>query len=326
MNSIESRDIGVYHYKTGRNSWKVGASHYWLRLRGLLTSLLLPSLTMGAPWWWPDKLSIQPPEFIKLPFYVVMFIFSVTLAVILLIVFLYARSRARHSLDCKDKLHHMSHVMRDALCEVLDRTGARRSKHDLAHERRHLVNSSNDIAKSVADYYQVLTGAKCTAAVIRIAEDLPDDGKEESHYVSIGRGGAISQTRAKSSEPIKANEGIPKLFRSDEGGANGVLFFYDLEKAAHRGIYKVTNNEQNYPDDYDCVIAIPLNGHNGRKKDLIGILTITGRSKRKLLRVQHVDLLKAIGDRLAEHYSAVISRLSATQRLPDLQEKDNVKN
>jgi hypothetical protein len=319
----EPRDIGVHHYKTGRDSWKFGARHYWIRIRGLLTGLLLTVGTMGAPWWWQDRWSWQPlPDQVCIPIHLAGLILGLTLTLIVVITFFYARARAQRSLECKDKLHAMSHIMRDSFCEVLLRTGARRSKHDLAHERRHLLSSSNDIAKAIVDYYKALTGAKCVGAVIRIAEDVPDDGKEESHYVSIGRAGSIDHTRAESSEPIMANEGIPKLFRSGKGGANGVLFFDDLEKAIRFGVYKETNNEKNYPDDYKCVIAVPLNGFDGHKKDLIGLLTITGRSKRKLLQVHHVDLLKAIGDRLAEHYSATIARLSASNRMPDLHQDE----
>lgn len=320
----EPRDIGVHHYKTGRDSWRFGARHYWIRFRGLLTGLSFTAVTMGSPWWWQDSWSWQPlPDQVTIPIHLTGLILGVTLATIVLTVFCYARTRAQRSLEVKDKLHAMSHIMRDSFCQVLVRTGSRRSKHDLAHERRHLLSSSNEIAKAVVDYYKALTGAKCVGAVIRIAEDVPDDGKEESHYVSIGRAGSIDHTRAESSEPIMANEGIPKLFRSGRGGANGVLFFDDLNKAIRFGVYKETENEKNYPNDYNCVIAVPLNGFDGQKKDLIGLLTITGRSKRSLLQVHHVDLLKAIGDRLAEHYSATIARLSASNRMPDLHRNEN---
>lgn len=317
--SQSSSDIGVKHYKTGRDSWKVGFWHYWLRYRGLLTALALPVLTGGLPWWWPTHSELfEFPQTITVPLGQLSIALACTCALILFGVFLYARRRAQRSLTCKDKLHTMSHTMRDAYCELLARTGARMSKHDLAHEKQHIFTTSNAIAQSVVDYYQVLTGTTCVGAVIRLVEDIPGDGKDQSHYVAVGRAGSTDNTRAQSSEPIMSHEGIPKVFKDAKDGASGVLFFDNLEKAKRHQIYKETENERTFPGDYDCVIAVPLNGFDGQKKNLIGILTITGRSKRKMLRVQHVDLLKAIGDRLAEHYSATIARLSATKRLPDL--------
>jgi hypothetical protein len=155
------------------------------------------------------------------------------------------------------------------------------------------------------------------AAVIRLAEDIPNDGQDSIHYVAIGRAGALDSNRAKSSEPIKVNEGIPKVFRSTRVGCNGVLFFHDLDKAIRHGIYKETINEKVNPNDYKCVIAVPINGFDGERKDLIGILTITARSK-KILRVQHIDALRAIGDQLADYYSSTIVRLEGAKRMPAL--------
>lgn len=324
--TFKTKDIGVCHYRTGRDSWKVGLWHYWLRVRGLITGLLLAGITMGTPWWWPNSWNwIAFPAVVEMPFSDIVVGASLAASIVIVVLFLYARSRALRSLECKDKLHEMSHIMRDAFCEVLKRTGARMSKHDLAHERRHLLDTSNSIAKSVVDYYMALTRAKCAGAVIRLAEDLPDDGKEETHFVSVGRAGSPDQARAESSEPILATEGIPKLFKASNGNANGVLFFEDLDKAIRHGAYKETENERQFTEDYKYVVAVPLNGFNGKKNDLIGMLTITGRSKKKILCVQHVDLLKAIGDRLAEHYTATIERLSATRRMPDLHNGDENK-
>jgi hypothetical protein len=317
--SLDVADIGIRHYKTGRDSWKVGFRHYWLRIRGLITGLAIMAATMGVPWWWQDDWKWQPiPSAVTLSVNRVAASLSSIALLLLVAVFIYARRRAQRSIECKDKLHAISHVMRDAYCDLLARTGARKSKHDILHEKRHLLDTSSAIAKSIVDYYKALTGASCVSAVIRLAEDPPEDGKNEAWFVAVGRAGSTDHTRGSTSEPIPMTEGIPKLFKSDKIGASGVLFIHDLDKAIRYGAYKETKNEKTFPNDYECVIAIPLNGYNGQRKDLIGLLTITGRARHKLLRVQHIDLLKAIGDRLAEHYSAVIARLSASSRMPEL--------
>lgn len=321
MSSIPTNnqtDIGVRHYKNARDSWKVGSKHFWLRYRGLLFGICITVATMGMPWWWPSAWSWKPfPS--EVTFHVARLALCLATAAVLVVIaiFVYARRRAQRSVFCKDRLHNMSHVMRDTFCELLKRTGARKSKHDLAHEKRHLLESSNAIAKSIADYYRVLTGCECIGVVIRLAADKPNDGIHQTFYISVGRAGAINQTRQDTTEPIQSSEGIPKLLRSKEINASGILFFDNISQAIRHGIYKETDNEKSFPDDYRYVIAVPLNGWNGTRKDLIGLLTITGRSS-KILRVEHVDLLKAIGDRLAEHYAATVARLSATNRMPNL--------
>lgn len=321
MGVEKETDIGVRHYKTGSGGWQVGFSHYWLRLRGLFSALGLTVVTMGSPWWWPDGWgSWKNPATVTISVFWIALISTCLTVSLVLGPFLYARKRAQRSVDCKDKLHIMSHTMRDAFCELLSRTVSRTKKHDPHHEKRHLIDSSNAIAQSIVEYLQSLTGSKCIGVVIRIADDEPNDGKDQSLFVAVGRAGSTNLTRAKTSEPIPGTEGIPKLFKSEKfssnGRSHGVLFFHDLKKAIDSGIYKQTDNERQFPEDYSCAIAIPLNGFNGEKMDLIGILTITARSKKALLKVHHVDLFKAIGDRLAEHYSATVARLATKNRMP----------
>lgn len=309
-------DVGITHYKSGRDSWKVGYSHYWLRVRGFITTALFVIFTMGIPWWWqPQWSNFKIPRTVTMATTEIAMISIVVCLILFAMIFFYARKRAQRSISCKDKWHSISHKMRDSFCSLLSRTGARKSMHDLAHERRHLVESANDITQSIVDYYQMLTHSHCIGAAIRLAVDPPKDGVNQIFYTTVGRAGSLNHSRINSSEPIAATEGLPKLFRSKEISGSGVIYIHDMQLAIRHGLYKDTDNEKSFSTDYDFVVAVPLNGWNGRKIDLIGILTITGRSRR-VLAVQHVDLLKAIGDRLAEHYSATVARLSASNRMP----------
>lgn len=309
-------DIGLKHYKSGRDSWKVGYSHFLLRVRGFIAVSAFTLATMGSPWWWPSSWDfLNIPEEITISTSFVACMAVIGSLIVLFSLFLFARSRAQRSVECKDKWHSISHKMRDAFCGLLERTGARASKHDLGHEKRMLKNSANEISQSIVDYYKALTGAKCIGVAIRLAVDPPRDGVNQVFYTTVGRAGSISESRTNSSESIPASEGLPKLFRSAKAKASGVVYIHDLNLAIRYGLYKETANEKSFPNDYRYVIAVPLNGWNGRASSLIGLLTITGRSRR-ILAVQHVDLLKAIGDRLAEHYSTTVARLSASKRMP----------
>jgi hypothetical protein len=292
-----------------------------------MTGLLLSVAVMGVPWWWsylPDEWkSLDIPDTVQVSVRNTSIAGCLGTVILLIVAFTYARWRGQRSITVKALLHSMSHEMRDSICSMLQRTGARKSKHDLHHEAQHLISASNTIAERIVKYYGTLTRTDCVSAVIRLAADDPCDDNDMTHFVTVGRAGALDPKRKGGTQAIPENVGLPKLLGSEKINASGVVFIEDVKKATEHHLYVETQNEIDFPDDYNCIIAVPLNGWNGQKKTLIGILTIAGRNKSKLLCVHHIDLLKAIGDRLAEYYSFVVARLSASNRMPAIMNINN---
>lgn len=314
LQNVPIGDIGAHHYTTGWDSWRVGSRHYWLRFRGLISVLTPNILLMGTPWWWeyiPIRVSF--PETIAVNSVHFFVWTSIFLSAILALLFSYGRGRARRSIVIKECLHALSHEMRDSLCNLLQRTNCPLGGAIVSHETELLFQSSNSISDKVARYYSALIGDNSVSTVIRLVTDFPFDGNDNTFFSVVGRAGAQDPRRLERSEPIPSNEGLPKLLQSDAVGVNGVIYIHDLQKAIIHNIYKQTKNDRDFPSDYNCLIAVPLNGWNGTTKTLIGILTIGGRNPKKLLRVEHIDILKAIGDRLAEFYSSVVSTLLQKQ-------------
>ena len=84
--------------------------------------------------------------------------------------------------------------------------------------------------------------------------------------------------------------------------------------------YHPTKNDNLHPDDFSSMVAAPINGWNGKQRDLIGIVSLTSRTG-KILKVQHVDLFKYMADELALFYTSLISRLQSVGEMPTLTEK-----
>lgn len=320
----KTHDVGLRHYCNARGSWKVGFSHFFLRVRGISITVIATVATMGFPWWWPEKLGKVPQNF-ELSIRYTALIIAICLVVLVVSSALFVGHRSRRSLALKEKLHDLAHELRDSYDGVLSRTKGVNSKHHINHEHKHLLASSQLIAEKIVSYLSILTGADCVGCNIRLGQDLPNDGKDVVEYVTVARAGSLDYQRKGTSQPIRDDEdGIPKFFLSEKVQCSGVLFVHDIKAARLAKIYKSIENEDKF-DDYNCCVIVPLNGWNGKRKGLLGILTITGRSQRKILKVQNVDVAKMLGDMLANHYAAVVARLSASKRLPfDLSENVNI--
>ena len=135
----------------------------------------------------------------------------------------------------------------------------------------------------------------------------------------MGRSKNLNPNRSATTEPVSRKEGIPKLFLAEEKASQGILFIDDLQKASASGCYKQTRNDKLHGSDFSAMVVMPINGWNGLKKDLIGLVCVTSKSH-KLLQTRHVDLFKFTSDTIALFYVAVISRLQATGKMPHLTE------
>lgn len=311
--------IGVSHWVDGQKTWSLGIQGLLIRVRAYVFQIFLALPLLGVPFWWqntwPTKIAFSTKSTI-IHLGILLLVFSS-------IIFFYLRFRVRRSLRIKAGLHQLSHDLRDCLCDTLQQTAGRKgrpSKQNPIHHRKHLKSISDKAANLIAEYFEAITGDTTIGCAIRLAEDPISDGKDRVQYVTVGRSDRLNANRQKSSDPIPRNSGIPKFFLSDERACQGVLLYDDLAKATTHGAYHPTRNDKLHPDDFNAMVAAPLNGWNGRKKDLTGILCITSRTG-GILKVSQIDLFKFTADHLSLFYTGLISRLQSIGEMPTLTEE-----
>lgn len=306
------KDIGVTHWVDATNTWYLGFTGFFIRLRGLISSILLGLPLAGLPFWWntldSSDISISPR----------VLLFS-SLALLLLMItclFFYTRSSVRKALRIKSLLHTLEHNSRDALSNLYRRTN-RKKKPSKASEAvtRNEEQTFRDFAslscRTIADFYRELLREESVGCAIRIAATVPNNGVS---YVTIGRYG-LNESRKESSEGIPASAGIPSFFRRQQSPCKGVLLYHDIDKAIQNNAYLKTKNDEQFREEIKYMAVAPINAWNGNDVDLIGLLYITARSA-KAIDPRNIDVIRFSADHLALTFSSMLSRLEAVKSKP----------
>lgn len=297
-------DKGFTHWGNGRHTGKLGISGFFLKLRGLLMTMLAGvPLVGGAPFWWPSndwgvKLVLTSGEAIALLVLVVLIIF--------LFLFFYVRKRTERSLEIKKLLHDLSHESRDSVDALYKRIyqNQKKSIDSIEHERVHLKNYASRVSNIVASYFSQLSGDTTVACSIRV---LSKEGNKEV-YETLGRSDFLNRGRERTTESIPKDEGIPGFFSKLKDSPLGVLFIHDFDKAAANRVYKKTKNCDEYKVDLNVMAVTPINGWYGSDKDLIGLLIVTSQNK-NFLKPVYVDLFRFSADIIAATLSNKLSQL-----------------
>jgi hypothetical protein len=58
------------------------------------------------------------------------------------------------------------------------------------------------------------------------------------------------------------------------------LLYNDIDAAADKGAFKITQSERQYSKEIITMMVAPLNGWDGEKRSMLGLLYITSRNKR----------------------------------------------
>jgi hypothetical protein len=306
---------GFSYWVDGRRTWELGIAGFFTRLRAYLASSVFVGLPLaGVPFWWPDSLSgavTVSPVSIVLGLSSLLFV-SFTL------LFFYTRSRTQRSLEIKSKLHQLLGEANDSLQALYQRNSQiRQNNADSAvHEGDHISAATKRLAEVIGQYFSTLTGDETVGAIIRLATaTVSDTGPSSTVYATFGRSGALNKDRGTSSEPTPGDKGFAKFFIESSAGCKGVLFIDDITKATAKDVYFRTKNDDFYKEDFKTLAVIPINGWNGTKGDLIGLLAITSRTGR-ILQPRHVDLMKFTGEVLGVFYSSFFAKLLVTGSLP----------
>lgn len=315
--SCSQDDIGVDHYVDGKSTASLGLKGFFTRYRGLALIVSPGLLVMGEPFWWEtvsgwwNSLKIkflnndvsQAQELAANSFaeershLIASFIF---IAFVYLL-FTYGQKRTIRSLQIKNLLHDYSHETRDEICEFIDARqycsdGSSSNEKDF-HQT--LDKFSHKVCDVIAQHSCKLFNDEEVGCAIRLLRT--DNGT--MGYKTVGRSPTMNKGRAKTTESLAPDKGIPNLLRQLNRENMGVLYYSDIPKAVLSGAYIMTENDGIYKDEVKSMIVAPINGWHENGYTLIGLLHITSRTD-KILKPIHVDMVKFFADDLAATFSS----------------------
>lgn len=295
-------DIGVRHIIPNEESWKVGLVGFFLQVKGrtiiliffLVLSIIIFTLT-------DDKSSLLklidiPNSYIAISFLTILFSAFLLLSI-------YIKHRSIRSLKIKSHLHQLFHESREEVCAVFKRTS---KYNDIDHEEVHLKDFSNKTCNIIKNYFKIISGDETVSCAIRLVSEMPNN--DGVGYVTIGRSNNLNHNRGDSSEPIKRCEGIPNFFSNLTAPNKGLLFYHNIDLATQYDAYKKTRNDILYKSDIKYIIVAPINGWNGDKNDLIGLLYINSKTP-AILNIRNADLVAFTADSLSIIYTILLERL-----------------
>jgi len=287
----------IEYYLDSMDSWQkdfFGAT----RIRGLIVysvgGIIIPTILVstGEPWWWKNyssgSVEISYSEFV--------IGFSVVLLLLVFFALAYLRIKGVVSSKVDNQIHSIAHYCRDSclfrkqdknvvliserLCELSQKLFRILLKGDVRNYFRHNLNVN---------------------VVIRLASSV---NQNEISYSTVGRSSGLNQNRSLSSKPLELDEGIIKLINNN--GNQGVVLLNNLEKAEKDNIYKRSKNDKIYQKEVRSKAIAPINGWDGEKRSMIGVLVITS-SHCNTIKHKHVDLIATVADIYANLYSVLIS-------------------
>ncbi len=277
----------VAHYIDGRSAWRVGIGGIFLRWRGLLIPICIGIVLLGAyPWWWRVDEGRQVPIHI----YDLVIGTCIIITFLYLLILIYLRSRTIRSLDIKYYLHRLAHDLRDNQTKLYE-------KLELSEDERNvqLKSTLTQICDRASKYFQLVTGDHDIGACIRLAALESDSETKEPIIVfkTIARSSGYNPQRKKTSQPIKITEGMPRFLQHNNN--QGVLIYYDLERAAELGAFKPTHNDLTFRDEIVNMMVSPLSAWDGKNQSLVGLMFITSRNP-NVFQIEHVDSLLFLSD------------------------------
>lgn len=291
------RKPAVEYYLEGRDAWRRGFGNVFLRIRGILISIVLSIIFLtGSPWWlsnlFPKYYIINSSYYITgaLSYFFILFMLGI----------IYLRRRTLRSLYIKYYLHQLAHQIRDKEAELYIQVHPNR-KYSKSKIESHLRIYLSDISELLKRYFQLLLKEENIDVAIRLAST--DD--RQIVYKTYARSKGLNPRRAKYSEPIAIDEGAPKFFRQEKR-SQGVLFINDIEQASEENKYKLTRTNTEFKDEIKTMMIAPMNAWDGQSIDMIGLLYITS-GKRNIFKMKDVDALAFVSDTLATSVSNIIN-------------------
>ena len=208
--------------------------------------------------------------------------------------------------EADSQLHRISHYVRDNQHAVLEGFRVDSEAGVAKIDDLFAPNTANNIA----EYYQTRlrdTSVGCCIRTLVVEEDCKK--KPERWFRTMARSKNLFPQRASYSEPIRADEGIARLFKDKNGF--GVCVITDLRKAIDIDkIWKETPTDE-YSDIRYLMIA-PINGFEmgSMDKKTFGLLYIS--SAHRPIPETFCHSLKAIADLLGMALPRILAPLSVS--------------
>lgn len=293
----------------GRKALSVGIPGFFTRWRGVATVLIPALVTMGVPWWWPWTWGTTTVSNIY-----ALAVGVGTMGVIISVGLVYLRRRTERSLAIKSFLHQLSHHLRDHLVQHL-----RDADHGSLLRSRGRAMYFTDMRRTcslVAKYFKLLLGDDTVEAAVRFATE---DKTGELVYRTVARSEGLNPAREERTVDLHVNEGIVRFML--EKGNHGVLVYNDIEQAAKKETFKITENELRFRDEIISMAVAPINGWSEGEHKLIGLLHVTSRRK-EAFELKHTDALLFVADALASTVSGIHWAFHRVHVDPHLEEED----
>jgi hypothetical protein len=276
-------------YSEGRTAWRHNQLSFYLRRRWALyifTFSILLFLALHAVFA-PDLSSIDKNSIIAV---LAVSFFGAN--------FLNLRNRTLRSLDISHILHQLSHQIRDEHSRLFKKLSSKQKASPdgcLSH-----ISGTLEVSK---DYLEKITQDKSIELAVRLA--FPHQEEQGNIlYKTIARTKGLHNNEWPS-EPIAADEGIPRCLIEDRKDHN-VLIYRDIKKAIQKKIFHETNREEEFTNEIKSLMVAPLKAWDGNKKSMIGILYVTSGYK-KAFREEHIDSMRFIADQLSDTVSFSIT-------------------
>lgn len=296
----------VQHFIDGKNSWKQGFFGCLSRYRGFITAILINLL--GGGWisyicFFGSKIgNYNQIKSISITLY----IFASFFALIGLLY--YNRTKSIKVSKHTWQLHQIAHELRDVLskAEDLAKKAAKLSRNDTINFLR--IDFGKTVCNHIREFFRISLGNEVECA-LRLA-NRTDNSKP--FFCTIGRSDGLNKRRSNEYH-VPADEGIPKFFLNSKQKCIGVLVYHDIDKATAEGLYYKTQNDFSFKSEIRALIVAPINGWDGEKISMLGLLYITSRED--VFSRKQADSLKMLADMLGMTISRIIYCLYAEKKV-----------
>lgn len=301
----------VDSFTEGQSAWKYGVLGFFTRVRGLMFTLFITLsitlATMGSPWWL-SATSSAPSSFTVSKTWIIV-LASLLVGISLIGSFIYLRKRTIRSLDIKALLHNYSHYLRDHETNIFKRIEHQKGLFDSQDtELERFFEYVDHVCEYTKDYFVLMTHDSTINCAIRLAVEIDDPESKGTRvvYRTIGRSSGLSAARSETTEDIPSNQGIPR-FLIDDHDCKGVLRYNDIKEAAKTSVFKITKSEDKFPEEIVTMFVAPMNGWDGKRRSMIGLLYVTSRNLR-VFRRKHVDCMRFVADMAATSLCFTVQR------------------
>lgn len=224
-------------------------------------------------------------------------------ATILLLAFLFFsthffafRRRTLRFLNMQEKLHQLSHQLRNEHSQLLQKLSskAKASPEDT-------LCFLAEVLELIQGYVQIITNEKSIELAVRVA--LPHQEEQGNIiYQTLVRTPGLQES-ACFGGAVPANQGIPRYLIEERETCN-VLVYKDIRKALQEQVFQ--EQGQVGTESISSLAVAPLRAWDGKKKSMIGMVYITSENKKTFCE-EHVDGLRFLADILSDALASSIT-------------------